>query len=79
VDVFPNPARDVLNVKINANDSNKARIILTDLTGKQLILMQQDLKPGINYLTVQNPGLRGMYILTIVADGLSESRMLFFE
>lgn len=79
VDVFPNPARDVLNVKINADDSNKARIILTDLTGKQLILMQQDLKPGINYLMIQNPGLKGMYILTIITNGPKISKRVIFE
>jgi len=79
VNIFPNPVRDVLNVKIDTNGSKQVRIILTDLTGQQVLNFQQNLSPGVNYLTLQNPGFRGMYILTVVADGLSESRMLFFE
>jgi hypothetical protein len=35
LNVFPNPARDVLNIKIDTNDSKQAGIVLTDLIGQQ--------------------------------------------
>ena len=79
VNVFPNPVRDVLNVKINTNDSKQVRIILTDLAGQQVLFFQQDLRPGVNYLTLQNPGLRGMYILTIISDRQRISKRVIFD
>lgn len=79
VNVFPNPARDVLNIKIDTNNSKQARIILTDLIGQQVLMLQRELKQGVNYLTIQNPGLKGIYILTIVADGPKINKRAIFE
>lgn len=79
VNVFPNPARDVLNIKIDTNDSKQARIVLTDLIGQQVLMLQRELKQGVNYLTIQNPGLKGIYILTIVADGPKINKRAIFE
>ena len=79
VNVFPNPARDVLNIKIDTNDSKQARIVLTDLIGQQVLMLQRELKQGVNYLTIQNPGLKGIYILTIVADGPKINKRVIFE
>jgi len=81
VNVFPNPApaRDVLNIKIDTNDSKQARIVLTDLIGQQVLMLQRELKQGVNYLTIQNPGLKGIYILTIVADGAKINKRVIFE
>ena len=79
VNVFPNPARDVLNIKIDTNDSKQAGIVLTDLIGQQVLMLQRELKQGVNYLTIQNPGLKGIYILTIVADGPKINKRAIFE
>ncbi|NCB67955.1 MAG: T9SS type A sorting domain-containing protein [Bacteroidia bacterium] len=79
VNIFPNPVRDVLNVKIDTNGSKQVRIILTDLTGQQVLFFQQNLSPGVNYLTLQNPGLRGMYILTIISDGPKINKRVIFD
>jgi len=79
VNVFPNPARDVLNIKIDTNDSKQARIVLTDLIGQQVLMLQRELKQGVNYLTIQNPGLKGIFILTIVADGPKINKRVIFE
>lgn len=79
VNVFPNPARDVLNIKIDTNNSKQARIILTDLIGQQVLMLQRELKQGVNYLTIQNPGLKGIYILTIIADGPKINKRVIFE
>ena len=79
LNVFPNPARDVLNIKIDTNDSKQARIVLTDLIGQQVLMLQRELKQGVNYLTIQNPGLKGIYILTIVADGPKINKRVIFE
>jgi hypothetical protein len=79
VNVFPNPARDVLNIKIDTNNSKQARIVLTDLIGQQVLMLQRELKQGVNYLTNQNPGLKGIYILTIVADGPKINKRVIFE
>jgi hypothetical protein len=79
LNVFPNPARDVLNIKIDTNDSKQAGIVLTDLIGQQVLMLQRELKQGVNYLTIQNPGLKGIYILTIVADGPKINKRVIFE
>ncbi len=79
VNVFPNPARDVLNIKIDTNDSKQAHIVLTDLIGQQVLMLHRELKQGVNYLTIQNPGLKGIYILTIVADGPKVNKRVIFE
>ena len=79
VNVFSNPARDVLNIKIDTNDSKQVRIILTDLAGQHIQMLQRELKQGVNYLTIQNPGLKGIYILTIVADGPKINKRVIFE
>lgn len=79
LNVFPNPARDVLNIKIDTNDSKQARIVLTDLIGQQVLMLQRELKQGVNYLTIQNPDLKGIYILTIVADGPKINKKVIFE
>jgi len=46
--VFPNPASTEVSVVLNVAAGSKARYILTDITGRQLISLEKELGAGIN-------------------------------
>jgi|GEM_PF-5012676 len=62
--IFPNPARDRVNVELRDNVNGSIRI--TDLNGK--MLMQQRAVRGMNSVDVNRLPL-GTYILELVSDG----------
>lgn len=63
--VTPNPAKDKFVIKINSMEDADAMILLTDLSGKNLIQLKKNLISGYNELNIpvsQNPGI---YLLEV--------------
>jgi hypothetical protein len=72
--VFPNPFIGQLNVSVNSRIFRRARIILTNLSGKVVFEENRDLVEGENELTIDTSNLSpSMYILHISASGLSKA------
>ncbi|OSZ78442.1 hypothetical protein CAP35_09375 [Chitinophagaceae bacterium IBVUCB1] len=64
--VYPNPADDVLHLRINSHEAGNARITITDITGRVIQTFETHLQQGHNQwqYSIADYG-RGMYYLTI--------------
>jgi len=78
VNVYPNPATDVVRVKLNALSSGNAQMFVTDMTAKPVMQKTLGLTMGENNVELQISSLpAGVYMMKIVtADGTSVSRKL---
>lgn len=68
VNIFPNPAHDLVNVDIVKGESDVVSVKLFDLTGKVMTMNNMNVIAGGNYATVQIPVdnlPRAAYILRI--------------
>jgi hypothetical protein len=71
IEVYPNPAADMLTVKNNAEEDEVLNLRLTDIAGKEVLRVRseqkitaittQKLKPGVYLLSVE--GLEGMRLV----------------
>jgi len=69
VSVFPNPAKDKINVSFNAKDQADLQISLNDLSGKQVLTNKYRVAKGENQLSVDVNGLsKGVYVLNLVTE-----------
>ena len=69
VNVFPNPAKDKINVSFNAKDQADLQISLNDLSGKQVLTNKYSVTKGENQLSVDVNGLsKGVYVLNLVTE-----------
>ena len=69
VSVFPNPAKDKINVSFNAKDQADLQISLNDLSGKQVFVNKYSVTKGENQLSVDVNGLsKGVYVLNLVTE-----------
>jgi len=71
----PNPFKDVLLLTVHSRIKDKASIVLTDLTGRQLFTKNESLSRGSNVIQINDSGRlpKGTYILTIATSGKKES------
>lgn len=66
VEVFPNPTRGLLNVKLTVDNGGKFKLELTEITGR--ILMSENLSAasGVNDLTLDLSSLaKGVYFMSV--------------
>ena len=64
--IYPNPAKDVLNVQIKNNKAEKATIEIADLQGKAVQQKEQYLQVGSNSFSINISALaKGVYTLSI--------------
>ncbi|MEP7111275.1 MAG: T9SS type A sorting domain-containing protein [Ferruginibacter sp.] len=64
--LYPNPAKDILNVKVSSNKKEMATIQLTDLQGKVLKQLSVQLYVGINSFSINIETLaKGSYTIEI--------------
>ena len=69
VSVFPNPAKDKINVSFNAKDQADLQISLNDLSGKQVLTNKYSVAKGENQLSVDVNGLsKGVYVLNLITE-----------
>ncbi len=72
--VYPNPARNVINVSISTAITGS--IILTDLLGKEI--KKQAICFGANYIDVGSIA-KGMYLVTVVSDNDKKVEKIIIE
>ena len=71
VNVYPNPADNVLNLSFVSNNNSEIVISLTDITGKILYNEPANISAGSNNMQIDVSGLsKGMYILKL-EEGVS--------
>ncbi len=64
--IFPNPARSILNVGFDSSSEGQATLTVTDLTGKIMLRQDAEVNAGQNQLTLQVRDLaQGSYFLIL--------------
>lgn len=73
-DVYPNPAKDVLNVKISSGNKGSLNLLVTDVSGKLLINKQLNSATGESLIQLNVSQLpSGTYFLKIISAGGKEN------
>jgi hypothetical protein len=71
LNVFPNPAEDLLNLESSFHSSGNLSYQLYDMSGKSILLNSSDQKAGINLETLSLKGCApGHYLLKVVFTSL---------
>ncbi len=79
VSIYPNPAKDVLNVKIESNSTNKMDVMVTDVSKKIWITKSVQLQQGTNNVQLATHALpAGSYFLKIINTDGSENAIMKF-
>ena len=67
VEIYPNPAKGVLNVRVESSTSDETQFIITDLSGRLIRRSVRDIVAGTAVQTFELNKLKaGIYILHIV-------------
>ncbi|WP_417589725.1 right-handed parallel beta-helix repeat-containing protein [Owenweeksia hongkongensis] len=75
--VYPNPSNGVVNISFQTEASDKARVRITDMAGKELMYLVKDNINGHFEGTVDIGKLpKGVYLLEISSDNLSTQERL---
>ena len=75
LNIYPVPAADLINVKINAEKHSEAILILTDMRGRVISSSHPQLNAGENHLLISTENaMDGIYILTICYEDKTISR-----
>ena len=59
LELFPNPASDLIQVQVPCTQSGEANIRITDASGKQVYVKSFQLNGGVNALSIPVAGLPG--------------------
>ncbi|MEN0052460.1 MAG: T9SS type A sorting domain-containing protein [Mucilaginibacter sp.] len=80
VQVFPNPAKNVLNVKFNALAQNSGEVSITNFSGRKVYDSAIKVDAGENKLTINSSFLsKGIYILNVVYGGKTYASKVMIE
>jgi Secretion system C-terminal sorting domain/Carbohydrate-binding module 48 (Isoamylase N-terminal domain) len=73
--VNPNPFKGKLLVTIESPAQDKATLIITDLSGRQLLKQTKEVSPGSNEVQIDEAGKfsKGTYLLTIIESQQTQS------
>ncbi|MEQ8810375.1 MAG: DUF1501 domain-containing protein [Imperialibacter sp.] len=78
--VYPNPASDVVNLKVKVNDVQEAAFKLIDETGATVLAFTQRLVPGSQEIEVQLPKLPpGVYLIKVNSEKLNDAKRLIIN
>lgn len=73
--VYPNPAKDVLQVQTGNSNAGEAALVISDATGRQLYRRVVVLQPGSNSLPVNVSMLvKGAYIIRLIQGDETHTR-----
>lgn len=74
-EVNPNPFKEKLLVTIQSPTQDKATLILTDLSGRQLFKQNKIVSPGKNEVLINEAGKfsKGIYLLTVIESQQTQS------
>jgi hypothetical protein len=67
--IYPNPADNLLHVKIPGNADEKAKLIITDILGRQVFIKEINKFMG-DYTVDVNNFKSGVYCVSIIGDQL---------
>lgn len=79
-DIYPNPAKDIVNIVVSSNELSTARLQIVDVLGK-VVTLEDDIRilPGENKIQVNTSSLqKGFYFLKVESDSKSESDLIKF-
>ncbi|MGV3597413.1 MAG: choice-of-anchor V domain-containing protein [Bacteroidota bacterium] len=77
VSVYPNPARDYIDVSFTPTISSAITVDITDLNGKQVALVNPDKQTGSTIKRINIASLSaGNYLVRFRADGQSQTRKI---
>lgn len=69
LNVFPNPANDKINMAFNLKETSNIEIVLSDISGKQMISQSQIANQGENQISLDVSNFsNGIYVLNIKTD-----------
>ena len=75
--MYPNPAKDSVNLEINLNDRQEGVIQLIDVNGKKIKQQSFNLDPGRSLVKLNLEGIKpGNYFLKAISEKLNETRKL---
>lgn len=79
--LYPNPANDVINLKISSAKNEKINVVLTDVTGKKIYSKNYMLNAGEKYITLPISNIaKGNTVLSIYNEaGLVLSRNILIQ
>lgn len=69
IDIYPNPAKDILNVQFHVNGNEDVKIALMDLSGRKIIDQKLSISDLHEHRIDLNGMARGMYELIVEMDG----------
>ncbi len=77
IDIFPNPATDEVNINLEAFDSEKIRIRILDITGKEMMVKEDNSPNGkMEYkLNISNLA-DGVYMVEVTSGSLKANKRL---
>lgn len=80
LDVFPNPASGMVTLKFISSEDQNSKLILTDITGKELIQEQIAISEGENAITVDIGHLvKGVYLVKLQTSNSEVVNRIFKE
>lgn len=71
--VYPNPANEAVAVEFLSGESRRSEIVITDLSGREVLREQASSSSGIMMLNTAS-WAEGMYLISLVSDGHTVSR-----
>lgn len=80
LEVYPNPAKDNLTIRFNADNGVEDQIKLVDLTGKTVKVIANGFSKGLNTFNVNVSDLpEGMYILEFIVGSETVSKKIVIQ
>ena len=79
ITVYPNPAAGVLNIRTDKASAGNADIILTDVTGRDVLRTTTELNVTTGNTLNLNGIKDGIYLITIKSDKVFYSSKLVIE
>lgn len=80
VDVFPNPSKDLVNLKFNTSEAQKIKIEISDISGKLVYSENiETLKGESNHQLNVSTLEKGTFLIRIIGEKNSETRKLIIE
>jgi PKD repeat protein len=77
MEVYPNPAKDQMTIKLNSSLAGNANVIITDLNGKSVFEKVVNLQKGIQEFTIDcNQFNSGIYLVALQNQEMISSKKL---
>lgn len=78
--VYPNPARELINVKVKVNDVQQVSFSLINDSGAEVLNFQQKLMPGSQEIQIRLPEIsRGTYFLRLNSEKLNDTKRIIIR